>query len=106
MLKYRTRPGVVLTSICGEYLLVSAKANLDVCHYVGRINESSAFLWGKLKDGATEADLIEAVKAEYEVEDADALRGIIGDFIKQMTELNYLLPEEIDPKENGDIDEE
>ena len=43
-MKIKTRPGVVLAPICGEYLLVSARALSDVCPYATQINETSAFL--------------------------------------------------------------
>ena len=45
MVKYRTRPGVVLTDICGENVLVSASSLAGLCPYVTQINDSSVFLW-------------------------------------------------------------
>ena len=93
-MRYKTRPGVVLTQIAGEYVLVAAKALLDICPYVTRINETSAFLWRKLEQGAAMQELEAAVAEEYEVEDPGAAREAIEGFIHQMNELNYLLSEE------------
>lgn len=101
MKKYRTRPGVVLTSICGEQLLVSAKANLNICPYVSQINDSSAFLWSVLAHGATEDELIRAVKDKFEVEEPEDLRPVIEAFLETMLEKNYLLV-----SEQGGKDEE
>lgn len=94
MVKYRTRPGVVLTDICGENVLVSASSLAGLCPYVTQINDSSVFLWKLLEKGADAQQLAAAVEEEFEVDDPAALRSVIDDFIKQMTDLNYLLPDE------------
>ena len=89
MTVYKTRPGIILTEICGEYVLIAARALLDQCHYLTQVNESSAFLWRQLEQGATLDDLIVAVKEEYETD--DDTEGIISDFVKHMLDMNYLL---------------
>ncbi|MBR6109460.1 MAG: PqqD family protein [Clostridia bacterium] len=91
MSKFRTRPGVVLTNICGEHILVAAKAAVPDCPFVTRINEESAFLWEKLKGGADEDELLRAVEKEFETDDPEALRGAIQAFLKQMSEMHLLV---------------
>ena len=93
MERYRTRTGVVLTSVCGEYFLVAAKALRDVCPYVTSVNESTAFLWQQLLGGATQEELEASVLEEYDIDDAAAIRGVIADFLQQMRELNYICME-------------
>ena len=93
-MKYRTRNGVVLTEVCDQFLLVSAEKNWDFCPYVIQINETSAFLWRKLELGADLETLVLAVAEEYKVEDFNAAREAIESFIRQMSEMNYLLSEE------------
>lgn len=88
---FKTRPGVVLTSICGEYYLVSPRSLQPLCPYLTNINETSAFLWSVLMEGATAAQLEEAVAKEYEVDDPDQVRNAIQGFLQQMLSLNYLL---------------
>lgn len=94
MKKYRTRPGIVLSEICGEYLLVSAREAREHCPYILQINETSAFLWKQMKDGADISKLIEAVSEEYEVERPDEAKAAIEAFLKQMVEMEYLLAED------------
>ena len=94
MKRYKARDGLVLAQVCGEQLLVSAGALRELCPFVTVLNETSAFLWGRLKDGATSEELLQAVKEEYEVDDPAAIRGVIKDFLRQMQELNYVLTEE------------
>ena len=93
-MRYKTRPGVVLTEIAGEYVLVAAKALLGTCPYVTQINETSAFLWRRLEQGSGMQELLTDVAEEYEVDDLGTVREAIEGFIRQMNEMNYLLLEE------------
>ena len=90
-MRYRTRCGAVLARICGEYLLVAAQSLRDSLPYVTQLNESSAFLWEKLESGADEQTLEQCVMEEYEVEDRDAARAAIRDFMEQMRSAGYLI---------------
>ena len=92
---YKTRPGVVLTEIAGEYALIAAKKLHNECPYVTQISESSAFLWRKMTSGASLEELSTAVCDEYLVEDTDDVRQAIIDFLQQISDLNYLLQEDI-----------
>lgn len=94
MTRYKTRPGVVLTSICGEHVLVAAKSVWELCPYVTELNETSAFLWEHLRGSADLDGLMTALNEEYELDDPTAARQAVEDFLRQMLELNYLLPEE------------
>lgn len=101
MKRYKTREGVVLTTVCSESLLVSACALRDLCPFVTVLNDSSAFLWSQLREGANISELESAVQAGYEIEDPLTVRTVIEDFIRQMLELNYVIEEE-----QGEDDEE
>ena len=94
MTRYKTRPGVVLTSICGEYVLVAASAVREFCPYVMEFNETSAFLWERLRHGADLDSLMVALGEEYELDDPNAAKAAVEAFLRQMLELNYLLPVE------------
>ena len=99
-MRYRTRPGVVLAPVCGEYLLVAAKAARRFCPYVTQLNESSAFLWRQLTDGADAESLKSAVTAEYEIENLSEAAAAIEGFLSQMLEAGYLLEESDGGEEN------
>lgn len=94
MERYKARAGVVLTTVCGEYLLVAVKALSGVCPFVTTLNESSAFLWSRLATWAAEEELLAAVAEVYEVEDSASARAMIRDFLKQMLEMHYLETQE------------
>lgn len=90
MTVYKARRGIVLTEICGEYVLIAAKALLDRCPYLTQLNESSAFIWKRLSEGATLEELVSAVGDEYENVDGDGIKAVIEDLIRSMVEMNYL----------------
>ncbi len=94
MTVYKARPGVVLTEIAGEYVLVAAKALDGKCPYVTQLNESSAFLWRRLGSGMSLEQLMTAVAEEYEIEDPAAAREAIESLVGQLREWNYLIEEE------------
>ena len=94
MERYKARPGLVLVTVCGESLLVSTKALWNLCPFMTSLNESSAFLWTRLQEGATEEELLAAVAEEYEVEDPAALRKGIRDFLKKMQDIQVLQSQE------------
>lgn len=94
MTEYKTRTGVVLTEIAGEYVLVAAKALLSECPYVTQLNETSAFLWRQLEHGTTLENMESAVAKEYEIENPEEARIAIEIYLKQMMELHYLKTEE------------
>ena len=91
MEQYKTRPGVVLTQICGEYLLVAAKAARSECPYYSFLNESSAFVWRLLEQGADLAALESAVSEEYEMGDPAEVRQILLRLLEELEKNHYLL---------------
>ena len=90
MVRYQTRPGVLLCEVCGEYLLVAARAALNECPYVTQLNDSSAFIWRKMVSGATFEDLEKAVQEEYEIDNIDQAASAIRDFVYQMSDLSSI----------------
>ena len=94
MERYKARSGLVLVTVCGESLLVATKALWNLCPFMTSLNESSAFLWTRLQEGATEEELLAAVAEEYEVEDPAALRKGIRDFLKKMQDIQVLQSQE------------
>ena len=93
MKRYKTRPGVVLTTIAGQNVLVAAKSVRDQCPYTAQINETAAFCWLLLEQGATLEDLARKLSEEYEVEDAAQMRADLEQMLSQLLESHYLIEE-------------
>lgn len=93
MTVYHTRPGVLLTDICGEYMLVAALKAREHCPYVCQINETAAFLWKRLETGATADQLTAELLKEYELSEETAKEETLR-FLETLKEQGYLTTEE------------
>lgn len=91
MKRYKTRMGIILTEIADENVLVAAKALQEEFPYVTQINESSAFLWKKMENGASISEMADAAMKEYEIEDRNEVYEAIVGFVRQMEEMKYLV---------------
>ncbi len=93
-MRYKTRNGVLLTEVCGEYLLVATKSARQFCPFVTVLNESAAFVWHRLEPGATLPELEAAVAEEYEIGDPDEARRMLLAMLEDLENKGYLLREE------------
>jgi hypothetical protein len=69
----RTRKGFNLRDVCGEKIIVAeGKENIDFSKVIS-MNETSAFLWEKVKDkDFTIDDLVTMLTDEYDVDEETA----------------------------------
>ena len=66
----------VLRSIAGEHLLIPTGAAASSVQGLISMNETGALLYNKLSAGSTQAELIAALTAEYDVSREKALTDI------------------------------
>ena len=90
---YRCRKGVILTEICGTYLLVAAKGAREYCSAVREINETAAFIWKRVLEGDSFAEVIDALGAEYVFPDYDTAEKKISEFMEEMVANGYFTVE-------------
>lgn len=76
-MKYKVRPGVVAASVCDSHFLVTADMTI-------RINETVAYYWEKLSEGADEDTIVAWANERYETEDELVLRADIRELIDSM----------------------
>ena len=91
MKQYKTRPGVVLTTVGGQYVLVAAKAAREFCPSTMQINETAALCWRELEQGADRDGLVSALAKEYEVKDAAGLDADVQELVEQLEKYGYLI---------------
>ena len=103
MIIYRCRPGVVLTEICQEYLLVASLSARLFCPYVKQVNETGAFLWKRLIEGASMEQLMKTLSDHYEIVDEKDAVEKTKQFIDIMVKNGYIISKEEKETENGEI---
>ena len=91
MRRYHTRPGVVLTTVDEQYLLVASKSAREFCPYITQINDTAAFCWRLLEDGADPDALLEHLAEEYEIDDSERVRTDLQELLDQLCKANYLI---------------
>ena len=80
----------ILRNIADEHLLIPVgEAAISVKGLIA-LSESGVLLYEKLKDECTEADLVAALTAEYDVSEAVAAQDVKA-FIAQMQQLQILV---------------
>ena len=91
--KYTQHPNLVLTQVCGEYLLVALRPAFDDCPYVNRLTPIEADYWNLLSEGK-DLDEIAVICAENRDMDPKKARLLLLIATKKMLNAGYLTEEE------------
>lgn len=85
----KIKPGYMLREVAGCNVVVAI--GVETMDFGGMINlnDTGAFLWKLLENGATEDELLEKMLDEYKVSRDDAKLGI-SSFINKMREADLL----------------
>jgi len=87
--KLKIKDGFVLKNIADNYVIVAVgEGNVDFNSMI-TTNETGAFLWEILEKGATKEDLVKAVLAEYDADEA-IVTADVDRFIQKLSEKSIL----------------
>ena len=87
--KLKIKEGFVLKNIADNYVIVAVgEGNVDFNSMI-TTNETGAFLWEILEKGATKEDLVKAVLAEYDADEA-IVTADVDRFIQKLSEKSIL----------------
>ena len=89
-MKYKSRKGVVLCEIAGQYMLIAAQHLRKEVPYITALNETGAFCWKCLENGADENELCSKMNEEYDTGPEERLRKDIQILISQLLKYNYI----------------
>lgn len=93
MKEYKLRPGVILTEVCGEYLLVATKEAKAFCPFVTQINGQAAAFWHILEKANTAPEILDQAAAVLEKDKKSVLVSWLA-FLSKMSKAGYVLAEE------------
>ena len=71
----KLKGGFVISEIAGKMVAVPTEDDVDLNMMI-TLNDTGAFLWEKLKEETSEDKLVEALLAEYDVDEATARRSV------------------------------
>lgn len=85
----KIKEGYLLREVAGSHVVVpTGKAALDFSGVI-TLNGTSAFLWRQLAEDRSERELLSAILAEYETDEATA-QADIAEFLKELKAAAFL----------------
>ena len=84
----KLKEGFVLRRVGGQVVVLPVNDDLDLNKMI-KLNETGAFLWKLLQAETTEDALVEALLAEYDVDEATA-RGCVNRFVGKLRDHGFL----------------
>ncbi len=90
----KVRPGIILTHVCGQTLLVAAFEERAHCPYVTILNETGGIIWNCLKEKKSLPDIVLTLKKKFDIPSDTNVEELINDYIAQLYDKGYVLYEE------------
>lgn len=84
----KLKDGFIMRKVAGEAVVLPTGNELDLNMMI-TLNGTGAFLWERLQDRTDEAALVNALLAEYDVDEARAKRAV-DSFVAKLRENGFL----------------
>ena len=84
----KLKDGLILSQVGGQAVVVPVNEDLDLNTMI-KLNETGAFLWQLMQAETSEDALVEALLAEYDVDEATA-RGCVNRFVGKLRDHGFL----------------
>ncbi len=84
----KLKDGFILREVAGENVVLPSGGDLDLNMMI-TLNDTGKFLWQLLEQERSETDLVSALLAEYDVDEATAAAAVTG-FIATLNENKFL----------------
>ena len=85
----KIKEGFLLRQVAGQNVVLPASAELDLNMMI-TLNDTGAFLWERLAEETDEAALVQALLAEYDVDEATAAAAVAA-FVKKLYDHEFLV---------------
>ena len=85
----KIKEGFLLRTVAGETVVLPVGGELDLNMMI-TLNDTGAFLWEQLASETDENELVAALLAEYDVDEATARKSVAA-FVKKLNENGFLL---------------
>lgn len=84
----KLKDGFILRSVAGQTVVLPTGEDLDLNMMI-TLNDTGAFLWEKLENETSEAELTAALLAEYDVDEATA-KSAVAAFVQKLENNGFL----------------
>lgn len=86
----KIKSGFLLREIAGSYVVVTVGSRAAEFNSMITMNDTAAFLWKQLEQGATEDELVAALLAHYDGVDEAAARKDVESILARLRQVNCL----------------
>lgn len=86
----KIKEGFILKEIAGNFVVVPVGEDLVDFSSMITTNETGAFLWEKLQNGATEEELCQSIVSEYEGVSYEVALSDVKEFVNTLKEKNIV----------------
>ena len=83
----RLKDGFIMRDVAGQTVVLPSGEDLDLNMMI-TLNDTGKFLWNLLETDKEEADLVAALLAEYDVDEATAVAAVAG-FVAKLKENGF-----------------
>lgn len=90
----KVRPGIVLTHVCGQCLLVAEFEERPYCPYVTILNETGEVIWKCLTERKSVPEIVLKLNDVFDIPSDTNIEKLVNDYIAQLHENGYVLYEE------------
>lgn len=84
----KLKPGFILRTVAGQVVVLPSGDELNLNMMI-TLNDTGKFLWERLETGAEVEELVSALLAEYDVDEATARAGVER-FVSKLNENGFL----------------
>lgn len=84
----KLKDGFILRDVAGQTVVLPSGADMDLNMMI-TLNETGKFLWTLLENEKTEAELVSALLAEYDVDEKTAAAAVAG-FVAELNKNEFL----------------
>ena len=81
----KIKAGYILRQVMDIYAIIGIGSEAYTPNQIMSLNETGAFLWKMLENGATQQELTDALLKEYET-DPETAEKDVGEFLNQLRE--------------------
>ena len=85
----KIKEGFILREVADSFIVVAVGEAVKTFNGIVNLNETGAFLWKALEQGATKEELLEKLTAEYDV-DEDTAKKDIDAFVAKLEEAKLI----------------
>lgn len=84
----KIKEGLLMRQVAGQTVVLPTAGDLDLNMMI-TLNETGKFLWERLEKGTDEAALVQALLAEYDVDEETARKSVEG-FVDKLKEHGFV----------------